>query len=83
MKQMRQFVTTLPLVCIAASIAAYVYSQQQHIPSNIAIAVVPAFLVELCFYLVPGFAGARKKFDALGSKAWRAALLSASGLLPY
>jgi len=45
--------------------------------------VVPAFLVELCFYLVPGFAGARKKFDALGSKPWRAALLSASGLLPY
>jgi len=45
--------------------------------------VVPAFLLELCFYLAPGFAGARKKFDALGSKPLRAALLSASAVLPY
>jgi membrane protease YdiL (CAAX protease family) len=45
--------------------------------------VVPAFLLELCFYLAPGFSGARKKFDALGSKPLRAALLSASAVLPY
>src|SRR5271163_3446946 len=80
---MRQFVTTLPLVCIAASIAAYVYSQQQHISSSIPLAVVPAFLVEILLYLAPGFPAARKKFDALGSKPLRAAILSASGVLPY
>jgi membrane protease YdiL (CAAX protease family) len=83
MKQMRQFLTTLSLVWIAACIAAYLYSHQQHISSSIALAVVPAFLVELAFYLAPGFPAVRKKFDALGSKSLRAALLSASGVLPY
>ncbi len=80
---MRQFLTTLSLVWIAACIAAYFYSQQQHISSTVALAVVPAFLVELAFYLVPGFAWARKSFDALGSKPLRAALLAVSGVAPY
>jgi len=80
---MRQFLTTLSLVWIAACIAAYLYSQQQHISSSVALAVVPAFLVELAFYLVPGFPAARKKFDALGSKPVRAIVLSASAVLPY
>ncbi len=80
---MRQFLTTLSLVWIAACIGAYVYSHQQHISSAIALAVVPAFLVELGFYLVPGFATVRKMFDKLGSKPVRAALLAASAVLPY
>jgi membrane protease YdiL (CAAX protease family) len=80
---MRQFLTTLSLVWIAACIAAYVYSQQQHISSMLALAVVPAFLVELGFYLVPGFPTVRKSFDALGAKPLRATLLTASGALPY
>jgi CAAX protease family protein len=83
MKQMRQFLTTLSLVWIAACIAAYLYSQQQHISATIALAVVPAFLVELGFYLVPGFPSIRKTFDALGSRPLRAGLLTASGVLPY
>ena len=80
---MRQFLTTLSLVWIAACIAAYFYSQQQHISSGIALAVVPAFLVELAFYLAPGFPAVRKRFDALGSKYLRATLLSASAVVPY
>jgi membrane protease YdiL (CAAX protease family) len=44
---------------------------------------VPAFLVEIAFYLAPGFPAVRKRFDALGSKPMRAALLSASAVLPY
>jgi membrane protease YdiL (CAAX protease family) len=83
MKRMRQYLTTLSLVWIAACTAAYFYSHQQHISSTIALAVVPAFLVELAFYLVPGFAAVRKTFDALGSKPLRAALLAASGVIPY
>jgi membrane protease YdiL (CAAX protease family) len=83
MKQMRQFLTTLSLVWIAACIGAYVYSQQQHIASALALAVLPAFLVELAFYLAPGFAPLRKTFDALGSKPLRAALLAVSGMIPY
>ena len=80
---MRQFLSTLSLVWIAACIAAYVYSHQQHISSTITLAVVPAFLAELAFYLVPGFPPVRKAFDALGSKRLRAILLAASGVVPY
>jgi membrane protease YdiL (CAAX protease family) len=80
---MRQFLTTLCLVCIAACIAAYVYSQQQHISLKLAFAVVPAFLAELAFYIAPAFASVRKSFDALGSKQFRAVLIAASGLIPY
>ncbi len=83
MKRMRQFLTTLSLVWTAACIAAYVYSHQQHISSAVALAVLPAFLVELAFYLVPGFPKVRAAFDELGAKALRAALLAASGVIPY
>jgi uncharacterized protein len=83
MKHMRPYFTTLSLVWIAACIAAYLYSQQQHISSTVALVVVPAFLIELGFYLVPGFQSVRKSFDALGSKRLRGALLAASGLIPY
>jgi membrane protease YdiL (CAAX protease family) len=83
MKHMRQFLTTLSLVWIAACIAAYFYSHQQHIPGVVALAVVPAFLVEIGFYLAPGFVDVRKRFEALGSKPLRGALIGVSGVIPY
>ena len=83
MKQMRQFLTTLVVVWTAACIATYLYSQQQDIPSWIALAVLPAFLAELAFYLAPGFTAVRRAFDSLGSKFTRAALLTASAVIPY
>jgi CAAX protease family protein len=83
MNQMRQFLTTLVVLWTAACIAAYIYSQQQGISSGIALAVTPAFLVELAFYLAPGFADVRAAFDRLGSKALRAELLALSAVIPY
>lgn len=83
MKQMRQFLTTLVVVWTAACIATYVYSLQQNIPSWIALAVLPAFLVEFAFYLAPGFPGVRRAFEQLGSKPLRAGLLAASAVIPY
>ena len=80
---MRQFLTTLVVIWTAASIAAYFYSQEQHIPQWLLVAVLPAFLIEIAFYLVPGFAAVRKAFDGLGPKILRAALLAASALVPY
>ena len=44
---------------------------------------MPAFLVELAFYLVPGFERVRKALDRLTSKRVRAVILTASALLPY
>jgi membrane protease YdiL (CAAX protease family) len=83
MKQMRQFLTTLVVIWTAACIATYLYSQQQNIPSWIAVVVLPAFLVEFAFYLAPGFSAVREAFERLGSKPVRAALLSASAVIPY
>ena len=83
MKQMRQFLTTLVVVWTAACIAAYLYSQQQNIPSWIVLAVLPAFLVEFAFYLAPGFPRVRGAFERLGSKPLRAALLASSAIIPY
>ena len=83
MKRMRQFLTTLVVVWTAASIATFVYSQQQNIPSSVAIAVLPAFLLEAVFYLMPGFEEVRRAFDRLGGKPLRAALLTVSAVIPY
>src|SRR5579872_3834107 len=83
MKRMRQFLTTLVVIWTAAAIATYFYSQQQHIPSTIVLVVLPAFLWEAGFYLMPGFEAVRKWFDELGSKPLRAALLSGSAVIPY
>jgi uncharacterized protein len=83
MNQMRRFLTTLVVLWIAASIAAYIYTQQQNIPSRIAFAVIPAFLVELAFYIAPGFPETRAVFDRIGPRSLRAALLSVSAVIPY
>jgi len=83
MNQMRQFLTTLVVLWTAASIAAYIYTQQQGIPTGIALAVTPAFLAELAFYLASGFADVRAVFDRLGSKPLRAELLALSAVIPY
>jgi uncharacterized protein len=83
MKHMRQFLTTLSLVWIAACIAAYFYSHQQNIPAMVALAVVPAFLVEIGFYLAPGFVEVRKRLEALESRPLRGALIAVSGVIPY
>src|SRR5579864_5649257 len=83
MRAMRQYLTTVLVVWTAACIAAYIYSKQQNIPASIVCAIVPAFLAELALYLAPGFDGARKLFEQVGSKAIRAALLAASALVPY
>jgi len=66
MKRMRQFLTTLVVVWTAASIATFIYSQQQNIPSWIAIAVLPAFLIEAGFYLMPGFEDVRRSLTGWG-----------------
>lgn len=83
MKPMRQFLITLMLVWTAASIAAYVYSQQQNISRGLLLALLPAFLMEIGLYLMPGFDKVRKQFDRLGSKPFRAALLTAGAVAPY
>lgn len=78
----RTFLFVLLLVWAASCIAGYVYAQQQNIPARLFLAALPAFLVEIGFYV------------ALGSDSIRAGLertpraivglgLAASALSPY
>lgn len=83
MRAMRQFLITLILVWTAASIGAFVYSQQQHIPHALVVALLPAILLEVGLYLMPGFEGVRRLFDGLAGKRTRAALLVVSAVTPY
>ena len=45
--------------------------------------MLPAFLVELAFYMAPGFIAVRAAFDRLGTRPVRAAILAVSAALPY
>src|SRR5260370_39229668 len=83
MNEMRQYLTTLLLVWTAACIAAYFYSQQQNIPAWIVLAVLPAFLAELAFFLAPGFSAVRERFEHVGQEPLRALTLAATAAAPY
>ena len=72
----------LPLVWTACAIAAWFYSQQQNIPASTALAVFPAFLTEVTFYLALGSEKARARLDRF-SPAAVALLLTASAVAPY
>jgi membrane protease YdiL (CAAX protease family) len=79
----REYRNTFLVFCVLALGITIPYSIQQHIPSNIASFFIAAGLVELAFYLAPGFASTRSWFDALQPPAFRAAVLAASAVLPY
>jgi membrane protease YdiL (CAAX protease family) len=69
-------------VWVAACAAAYFYSQQKGIPRGVAVAVLPAFLVEIALYMLPGFAAVRRALAAL-PKAVLALLLTTAAMAPY
>ncbi len=68
------------LVLIGAAIA---YAKQRGIPTNVAVPVTSAFLIEFIFYLVPGFTSARAAIRRIFTPATLAPVLAASALLPY
>lgn len=83
MKPMRHFLIALAVVWTFGCIAAFFYFQQQNIPRHAELVLAPALLLEATFYLIPGFPDVRKRFDRMGSKSTRAALLAASAVAPY
>ncbi len=62
--------------------AAYFYSQQKGIPWGTALALLPAFLVELALYLLPSCESVRRQLAAL-PRAVLALLLTAAAIVPY
>lgn len=69
-------------VLIIGSIAAYLYSREKGIPAGIAPAVLPAFLLELAFYMAPGFGAVRRSLGRLPGPVL-ALGLSVSAVVPY
>ncbi len=67
---------------VLLSAAAGVYAHWKAVPAGIAAPLALAFLLEYPFYLLPGFAGARDRFMALG-RVRAASLLAASAVAPW
>lgn len=62
--------------------AGLFYAQQQHIPIRIALAILPALMVEAAFYVAPGFVAVRERLLGWG-KVPLAAALTVSALMPW
>jgi membrane protease YdiL (CAAX protease family) len=82
-KSLRGYGFLLAAVWVAFCIAALVYSQLYNIPAAIALAVLPAFLIETSLYLAAGIELVRRRIEALGPPAMLAALMTVSAVVPY
>lgn len=63
-------------------VAGLVYAQQQHIPTALAMAILPALLVEAAFYVGPGFAAVRERL-LRWPPARLATALAISAMIPW
>src|SRR5580658_1783143 len=72
----------LPLIWLGSATAAYVYSRQVHIPLHLALAALPAFLLEASFYYALGVERWRARVERL-SPAAVALALTLSAAAPY
>src|ERR1700733_10481602 len=72
----------LPLVWFGSSMAAYLYSRQYHIPLHLALAALPAFLLEASFYYALGVERWRTRLERLPPGAVALALTT-SAAAPY
>src|SRR5580658_636087 len=72
----------LPLIWLGSATAAYVYSRQVHIPLHLALAALPAFLLEATFYYALGVESWRARVERL-SPAAVALALTLSAAAPY
>ncbi|MGH9593040.1 MAG: hypothetical protein ACRD5L_08105, partial [Bryobacteraceae bacterium] len=75
-------ILALPLFWLILAAAGYLYSQQHGIPWRIALAALPAFLLEATFFLALGVERWRKRLEKL-PPAGVAALLTAAAVTPY
>jgi membrane protease YdiL (CAAX protease family) len=79
----RAYRNTFIVFCALALGITIPYSIEQHIPSNITTFFVAAGLLELAFYLAPGFTATRSLFERVQPAALRAGVLAVTALLPY
>jgi membrane protease YdiL (CAAX protease family) len=72
----------LPLVWFGSAIAAYIYSQQFHIPLGLMLAALPACLLEITFYYALGVERWRARLEKFPPAAV-ALVLTAAAVAPY
>ena len=72
----------LPLVWLVSAIAAYIYSQQFHIPLHLMLAALPACLLEITFYFALGVERWRARLEKMPPPA-AALLLTLAAVAPY
>ena len=72
----------LPLFLAACAIAGYLYSLQQHIPTGVTLAVLPAFLLEAAFFYVLAVDSARARVEKM-RPATAGAALTLAAIAPY
>ncbi|MBY0507089.1 MAG: CPBP family intramembrane metalloprotease [Bryobacteraceae bacterium] len=79
---LRSFFWCLAGLWMVMVIAGLTYAQQQHIPSALATAILPALLLEAALYVAPGFASVRERLLTL-PKPQLALALTVSAVLPW
>jgi membrane protease YdiL (CAAX protease family) len=80
---LRGFGLTVVSVWVVLCAAGLIYAQSLSIPASVALAVIPAFLVEAAFYLAAGFEPVRRRVESCCSPRLLALCLSGSAVLPY
>ena len=75
-------ILALLLIWGAGAAAGLLFAQQQDIPVRVALAVLPAYLLEVTFYLVLGIETLRQRLEKLPPVAV-AALLTVAAVVPY
>jgi uncharacterized protein len=70
------------LIWVVGTLVGLIYARVQGIPLHVALAVIPAFLLEITGYLLLGVEGWRKRLDKISPPA-AAAGLTFAALVPY
>ncbi len=67
-------------ICI---VAAFLYARQRGIPNEVALILLPAFLIEAKFYLILGTEGLRMRVSRMLPRGGLAVALVVSAIIPY
>src|SRR5437867_3436737 len=79
----RAFVFSLVGVNGCLAVAGAVYAWHKSVPAAAALPIVVAFLLQISFYLAPGFPEVRKRIEQRFSPARIAAFSVLAALVPY
>jgi membrane protease YdiL (CAAX protease family) len=79
---LRRFLLVIVLGWLVLGAGAWAYARIKLIPAWVAVPVCAAFLIELPFYLLPGFRAVRERVEALG-RARLAGAMAFSALIPW